>query len=317
MPRFRLFWRTPFRMRPHLLQPKRSYGSHHGKVALYAALFVLVPAASVMYYFWMRALEAKKVGLRQSAGVRYYGKAALGGPFSLVRTDGRPITYAELRGKFVMIYFGFTNCPDVCPDELAKMSRLIALLDKDPDVGPSKVVPLFITIDPDRDSLGRISEYLKDFNPRIVGLGGEPSLIELACRMWRVYFSVPDLSHFDAQDYLIDHSIATYLMAPNGEYLSHVTKTVPGHIAFERFRSDIVKWKPPAPEVLAAQERAGQSVQVTMGPGGRISPAELSATGNLSDQHEAWEQQSRESIFQGPTATLPPSRYGEDHIRTT
>lgn len=202
----------------------------------------VVSASLWLYYMMSRRREMPRNLLNEHT--TSVGKVNIGGPFSLVDTKGRPITWASLRGRFVIIYFGFTNCPDICPDELMKMSRLVSCLDADSDVGPSKVLPVFVTIDPARDNIAAVKTYLEDFHPRIVGLTGTPALIDAACRMFRVYYSVPGLDHFTDTDYLVDHSIMTYLFAPDGTYMDHVHKEVPGHVALARFRKAILSWRP-------------------------------------------------------------------------
>ena len=96
------------------------------------------------------------------------GKAAIGGPFTLVRDDGVPVTDVEWRGQYMLLYFGFTFCPDVCPAELRKMAKVIDLLEER-GIGEDHVAPLFITVDPNRDSVLQTRLYVKEFHPRLVG----------------------------------------------------------------------------------------------------------------------------------------------------
>lgn len=147
---------------------------------------------------------------------------SIGGPFSLVGVDGRRYTDSELRGKWLYIYFGFTNCPDVCPEEMAKMSRVVQHLDK--KVGRDYWQPIFISLDPRRDTPEKIREYLADFNPRILGLVGTQEEVEAVAREYRVYFAVPDDEVMSEDDYLVDHSIIMYLMDPEGKFCDYTTK---------------------------------------------------------------------------------------------
>ncbi|KEG08645.1 putative electon transport protein SCO1/SCO2 [Trypanosoma grayi] len=147
---------------------------------------------------------------------------SIGGPFSLVGVDGRRYTDEDFRGKWLYIYFGFTNCPDVCPEEMAKMSRVVQHLDK--KVGRDYWQPLFISLDPHRDTPEKIREYLADFSPRILGLVGTQEEVEAAAREYRVYFAVPDEEAMSEDDYLVDHSIIMYLMDPEGKFCDYTTK---------------------------------------------------------------------------------------------
>ena len=147
---------------------------------------------------------------------------SIGGPFSLVDTNGKQWTDKDFHGKWIYIYFGFTNCPDICPDEMAKMSRVINHLDK--KVGKDFWQPIFITLDPKRDSAAKIKEYLQDFHPRILGLSGTLEEVESAARQYRVYFAIPDEQAMSQSDYLVDHSIIMYLMDPEGKFCDYTTK---------------------------------------------------------------------------------------------
>lgn len=150
------------------------------------------------------------------------GGPAIGGPFSLVDTNGKRWTNEDFKGKWMYIYFGFTNCPDICPEEMAKLSRLIQHLDK--KVGKDYWQPIFITLDPKRDTKEKVKEYLSDFSPRIIGLTGTMEEVEQAARQYRVYFAVPDEQVMSENDYLVDHSIIMYLMDPEGKFNDYTTK---------------------------------------------------------------------------------------------
>ncbi|ESL09002.1 electon transport protein SCO1/SCO2 [Trypanosoma rangeli SC58] len=147
---------------------------------------------------------------------------SIGGPFSLVGVDGRRYTDKDFLGKWLYIYFGFTNCPDVCPEEMAKMSRVVQHLDK--KVGRDYWQPVFVSLDPHRDTPEKIREYLADFSPRILGLVGTQEEVEAAAREYRVYFAIPDEEAMSENDYLVDHSIIMYLMDPEGKFCDYTTK---------------------------------------------------------------------------------------------
>ncbi|CBH14031.1 electon transport protein SCO1/SCO2, putative [Trypanosoma brucei gambiense DAL972] len=147
---------------------------------------------------------------------------SIGGPFSLIGVDGRRYTEKDFLGKWLYIYFGFTNCPDVCPEEMAKLSRVVQHLDK--KVGRDYWQPIFISLDPHRDTPEKIRDYLADFNPRILGLVGTQEEVESVARQYRVYFALPDETVLSEDDYLVDHSIIMYLMNPEGKFCDYTTK---------------------------------------------------------------------------------------------
>lgn len=145
------------------------------------------------------------------------GRPALGGPFVLVNTEGEPVSQAEYLGSWAFFYFGFTHCPEICPVELNRMTRVVdtvrAARPKD------KIVPLFVSCDPRRDSLEAIEEYLSVFHEDFVGLVGTPKQVNDACRSYRIYYSVPSEEDAETDDYLIDHSIAIFLFDPQGRFV--------------------------------------------------------------------------------------------------
>jgi len=148
------------------------------------------------------------------------GTPALGGPFTLVDQNGRPVTSSTFRGSYMLIYFGFTFCPDICPEELRKMSAVVDCLAR-AERGKN-LQPIFITLDPWRDSVAQMKMYCKEFHPRLVGLTGTPEQIRKVAKEYRVYSSK---APSDAEnDYLVDHSIIMYLMDSQGKFLAYFGK---------------------------------------------------------------------------------------------
>ncbi|XP_066525337.1 protein SCO2 homolog, mitochondrial [Hoplias malabaricus] len=148
-------------------------------------------------------------------------KVAVGqGDFSLLDHTGQRRTKKDFRGKWVLMYFGFTHCPDICPDELEKMSSVVNLLDKEPDL--PQVQPLFITVDPERDDVAAMAKYVKDFHPRLIGLTGTPEEVKEAGRAYRVYASAGPKD--DDGDYIVDHTIVIYLINPDGLFLDYYNR---------------------------------------------------------------------------------------------
>ncbi len=140
--------------------------------------------------------------------------AALGGPFTLTATDGRTVTDQTYRGKWVLIYFGYTSCPDACPTALNNMG--VALDRLGPDA--ARVQPMFITVDPKRDTREVLAEYLKSFDPRIVALTGTQDQIAAVIKEYHLYVSAHPASA--SGDYLVDHSSFYYLLNPDGKFVN-------------------------------------------------------------------------------------------------
>jgi cytochrome oxidase Cu insertion factor (SCO1/SenC/PrrC family) len=142
-----------------------------------------------------------------------WNREPIGGPFALIDQNGTRRTDADFRGKLMLVYFGFTYCPDVCPTDLQQMALAVDRLGEAGDM----VQPVFITVDPKRDTPEHLREYMPLFHPRFVGLTGEADAIRQAAHAYRVYFKKIELE--DRSDYTVDHSAFIYLMGRRGEYL--------------------------------------------------------------------------------------------------
>lgn len=181
------------------------------------SLMGLVFGGLVFYYEIQKEEKVKKV----AKNVVTVGKAALGGPWVLVDHDGIPRTDASYRGKFCLLYFGFSYCPDICPSELVKVGNVKKQLDS---LGITELQPLFISVDPSRDTVGQLRNYKQDFHPSIIYLTGTRDQIASAAKAYRVYFSKANENEDDEDDYLVDHSIVLYLVSPDGEFLDFFTQ---------------------------------------------------------------------------------------------
>ncbi|BAF07878.1 Os02g0159700, partial [Oryza sativa Japonica Group] len=146
------------------------------------------------------------------------GTAAIGGPFNLLNHDGKPVTQKDFFGKWTLLYFGFTHCPDICPDELQKMALAI---DKIKEKAKMEVVPVFITVDPERDTVEQVRDYVNEFHPNLIGLTGTTDEIRKVARAYRVYYMKTEE---EGSDYLVDHSIVMYLMNPKMEFVKFYGK---------------------------------------------------------------------------------------------
>mgnify|MGYP001311036268 CR=1 FL=1 len=154
---------------------------------------------------------------RDRAGL---GIALVGGPFSLVDHDGQRVTDKTFLGRNLLVIFGFTYCPDVCPTELQVVTAALESLGSRAD----NIQPLFITIDPGRDTPEILKQYVANFHPRFVGLTGNPEEIAAVAKAYRVYFAKVD-SKSGPNDYLMDHSSIMYLMDKEGKFLKHFSYT--------------------------------------------------------------------------------------------
>ncbi|HKJ61351.1 MAG TPA: SCO family protein [Hyphomicrobiales bacterium] len=153
----------------------------------------------------------------QQGGVVQSGKALIGGEFSLTNQKGEPVTDKDFHGKYMLVSFGYTFCPDVCPAELQLMTDAMDKLgDKQ-----SEVVPVFVTIDPARDTVEKMRDYVSNFHPRMVGLTGTEEQIKQAAEAYHVFYAKTETEKADDQYYLMDHSAFIYLMDRNGQYLRH------------------------------------------------------------------------------------------------
>ena len=166
---------------------------------------------------------------REIAGGEATRVAAIGGPFSLVDHTGRRVSDADFRGKYELIYFGYTFCPDICPTELATMSQALDLLGQE----AAQVVPIFITIDPARDTVEVMADYRQHFHPRLVALTGSEAEVAAAAKAFRVYFAK---AGEDDENYLMDHSSFVYLMDEEGRYVTHFGPDTSAETMAQRIR---------------------------------------------------------------------------------
>ncbi|CAN7282076.1 SCO family protein [Bosea sp. LjRoot90] len=139
-----------------------------------------------------------------------------GGPFSLTDHSGKRVTEADFRGRFMLIYFGFTRCTDTCPVDLPIIAQALDAL------GPlaAKVAPLFISVDPVNDSPATMATYVANFHPRLIGLSGNETELAAVARAYKVHRRKLMQAHHGHGEYTIDHGSLTYLMGPDGRFLT-------------------------------------------------------------------------------------------------
>jgi cytochrome oxidase Cu insertion factor (SCO1/SenC/PrrC family) len=169
-------------------------------------LAVLVICGMLLYRLWMER--------GPSSGI-VSGEALIGGPFQLTDQDGNTVTDQTYQGKLMLIYFGFTYCPDACPTALGVMSAALDQL----DVAAERVVPILITVDPERDTPQVLKDYVSNFHPRMVGLTGTPEQVAQVAKAYRVFYQ--KASGATGEEYLMDHTLLIYLMDGEGKYVTH------------------------------------------------------------------------------------------------
>ena len=148
------------------------------------------------------------------------GTASIGGPFTLVNQDGETVTQDDFKGKYMLIYFGYTFCPDVCPTELQVMGTALDMMPQDI---ADEITPVFFTVDPERDTVEAVAEYVPYFHDRMVGLTGTVEQTTAAAKAFRVYYAkaIPEGEPEDTDTYLMDHSSFVYLMDREGKFVRH------------------------------------------------------------------------------------------------
>lgn len=167
-------------------------------------------------------------------------RSSVGGPFTLKDFNGADFTEKNLLGKFSLLYFGFSHCPDICPAELDKLAIWIDGVKRDLNVD---VQPIFVTCDPVRDTPEVLKKYLKDFHPSIIGVTGTHSQIKDMCKNYRVFFSTPQDAN-PKDDYIVDHSTFTYVIDPEGQFIEAIGTIYNEKDGLERIENHIKTFLP-------------------------------------------------------------------------
>jgi cytochrome oxidase Cu insertion factor (SCO1/SenC/PrrC family) len=158
-----------------------------------------------------------------------WNREPIGGPFALIDHAGKRRTDEDFRGELMLVYFGFTYCPDVCPTDLQNIGLALDML----GAAAEHVQPLFITVDPARDTPDHLKDYVPMFHPRLIGLTGEAAAIHAAAAAYRVYYAQVPLKD---DDYTVDHSSFIYLMGVDGKYLGFFPPGAPPEQIVETLR---------------------------------------------------------------------------------
>ncbi len=183
----------------------------------------LLTAGLVLVFLCVLALADYLVQLNRTEGSVAPGtEAQIGGEFSLVDQSGKPVTGADFADKHKLIFFGFTHCPDVCPTTLSKMSKLLERLGSD----SNQLYPIFITVDPERDTPERLRQYSKAFHSSIIYLTGSSKEVEAVLKAWKAT-RAKIASADDMGVYSMNHSSALYLMAPDNTLVTSYKWEIP------------------------------------------------------------------------------------------
>jgi len=163
--------------------------------------------------------------------------ARIGGPFTLTDQDGKTVRDSDFAGKYRLVYFGYTFCPDVCPMDVAKMGAVMKALDQSDPALAAKIVPIFISVDSKRDTPAVLKRFVGNFDSRIIGLTGSPEAIAAVAKAYAVPFEIHD-PVAAGTGYLVDHGTITYLMGPKGEPIAPLSHDMTP----EQMTADIKKW---------------------------------------------------------------------------
>ena len=164
--------------------------------------------------------------------------AKIGGPFTLTDQDGKTVKDSDFAGKFRILYFGYSYCPDVCPVDLQKIAAGFARFEKDQPERAKAIQPIFITIDPQRDTPAVLKQYVGAFHPRLIGLTGTPEQIKAVADAYLVMYKAQKPAGTDPGAYLVDHSRQAYLMGRQGEPIA----LLPYDESPEAIAAEIDKW---------------------------------------------------------------------------
>jgi cytochrome oxidase Cu insertion factor (SCO1/SenC/PrrC family) len=179
---------------------------HRLGFALFVAALAVAPVA----------VAAEQLSAAQLMDDLMWNRGPIGGPFTLVDHTGKLRSDTEFRGKLMLVYFGYTYCPDVCPTDLLTISQAIDAF----GAAGETIQPIFITVDPERDTPTHLAEYVSAFHPRLIGLTGAIEDIRKVALSYKAYFAKVEGER--PGEYVVDHSAVIYLIGRNGEYLGFI-----------------------------------------------------------------------------------------------
>lgn len=170
--------------------------------------------------------------------------AKIGGPFTLIDQDGKTVRDTDFAGRYRLVYFGYSYCPDICPVDLQKLMRGLAAFEKSDPARGAKIAPMFITIDPERDTPAALKPFVSRYHPRLLGLTGTPEQIAAVAKAFVVIYNKVPGSAPDR--YLMAHSQLAFLMDPQGKPLALLPLDDPStdgdEGAPDKVAADLAKW---------------------------------------------------------------------------
>ena len=180
----------------------------------------------------LRAQEPERRSAAELMDVLMWNREPVGGPFALTDQAGAIRRDGDFRGKLMLVYFGFSYCPDICPTDLQEISRALDLLGPAGDI----IQPIFVTLDPERDTSAHLAEYVQLFHPRLIGLTGSPAEIRGVADAYKVYYRKVDTA---GGDYTVDHTAYVYLLDQQGRYLGFFPPNTPAERMLTIIRSHL------------------------------------------------------------------------------
>lgn len=163
--------------------------------------------------------------------------ARIGGSFRLIDQDGKPFSSDSLKGKYRIVYFGYTFCPDACPTDMAVLGKAMRQLDQKDPTASAKIQPIFVSVDPARDTPPVLKQFVAAFYPRLIGLTGTEAQIADVAEKFRIYYRKQP-APAGASGYLMDHSRVAYLFDPDGKPI----ELLPVDANAEAVEADLEKW---------------------------------------------------------------------------
>ena len=211
-----------------LLQPEKSTVQRGMRIAVISWII------SVLGIVALAALVGPNLLGGGQDGQHAQGEALIGGPFTLVDSTSKTVTDELFRGRYMLVYFGFSHCPDICPTTLLLMMNALNQIG---DLS-RQVVPVFITLDPERDTPEKVATYVNNFSPNLVGLTGSEAQIKAAADAYKVFYKKVPVENSE-MGYVVDHSGFVYLMGPDGKYVTHFAHTTAEQAMIDGLRKHI------------------------------------------------------------------------------
>ena len=186
------------------------------KLIILLSLILLICGIAMIYLMTNNpAQDGQNSTIRENSTT--LAVSSVGGPFTMVNHMGEAVTEKDYEGKYKLMFFGFTHCPGICPGELTKMSDVLDILEEENQA--ENIVPIFITIDPARDDVAAMQEYVEVYDSRLIGLTGTQEQVDAMKDAYKVHASKIEMEMMDPGQYMMDHSTFTYLMSPQNQLL--------------------------------------------------------------------------------------------------